>query len=327
MLTRTISLISIFILLCSCAHRPAIFSPRIKKAVSKSVLTSKPVRAKQVKKVSGFNSVDVEGVIDVSLHSGYSKPQVILYGDPRDLKQVQVFVTNQRLYVKVGKGYPDCGRITAVIHGHRLYAFKYKGVGVVKGTKLNSSSLALDIDNDGSTILKGHLALTTLNISGKGSTQIHGISNRGLRINMKGKPRVQLTGQTSLTSLNLTGSGWLSLYWVNSPFLRVCAYGSAKAQLAGIVDELHVELWDSAKFKGRYLRANRTFVKTHQRSIAEISTLKKQHSLASDASDIYYYNIPTMQTNFMAFNGAVLDMREWPQHDLEEYDRYNKHIP
>lgn len=324
---RIFSSITLLALLSSCAYKPAFLHPQpVKKAATKTTVISKPVRAQQIKKVGNFNRVDVEGVINVSLHSGYSKPKVILHGDPRDLKQVEVFVANHALYVKVGKGYPDCGPITAVIQGHRLHAFKYKGSGVVKGTKLNATSLALNIENDGSTILKGNIGLTRLEVSGTGLTRVDGISNRSLQVRMKGKPNVRLSGKTRLTHLNLAGSGWLSLYWIDSPFLNVSARGSAKTQLAGIVEELHVELWDSATFKGRHLRANRSFVKTHGHSIAEISTLKKQHSLATDVSDIHYYTIPEMQTNFMAFNGAVLDMREWAQPDLEEYDRYNKHI-
>lgn len=29
----------------------------------------------------------------------------------------------------------------------------------------------------------------------------------------------------------------------------------------------------------------------------------------------------------MAFNGSVLDMREWGQSDLKDFDRYNKQFP
>ena len=83
----------------------------------------------------------------------------------------------------------------------------------------------------------------------------------------------------------------------------------------------------SSQFKGRYLRAQRSFVKTHDQSVAEISAVNHQSNLATDASDIYYFNIPNTRADFMAFNGSVLDMREWSQYDTEEFTRYNKQFP
>jgi hypothetical protein len=88
-----------------------------------------------------------------------------------------------------------------------------------------------------------------------------------------------------------------------------------------------VELWGVAQFKGRYLRAQRSFVKTHDKSVAEISTVNHQSNLATDASDIYYYNIPNTRADFMAYNGSVLDMREWDRADMQNFNRYNKQFP
>ena len=102
---------------------------------------------------------------------------------------------------------------------------------------------------------------------------------------------------------------------------------AAKIQLAGIVNRLEVELWGAARFKGRYLRAQRSFVKTHDKSVAEISAVNHQSTLATDASDIYYYNIPDTRADFMAFNGSVLNMREWSLYELQEFTRYNKQFP
>jgi hypothetical protein len=93
---------------------------------------------------------------------------------------------------------------------------------------------------------------------------------------------------------------------------------------AGAVDVLDAELWDESRFNGRYLRGQRVFVKTHQRSVAEIAAVKRQHSLASDTSDIRFYNLSTMRADFMAFDGAVLDMRDLGLPYTQEYNPYNK---
>ena len=99
--------------------------------------------------------------------------------------------------------------------------------------------------------------------------------------------------------------------------------GNAFVQLAGIADRLDVELWGNARFRGRYLRANTLFVKTHDSSLAEVSAVKRQHTLASGSSDIHFYNIPQLKTDLMAFNGAVLDMRDWNNPWTQEYNQYN----
>jgi len=321
MLIRLLSLFIILISFTGYAQKP------IKGGKPPSGKAEKIMRSKLIKKVSYFNRVKVKGLINVSLHSNYSKPAVILRGDIRDLRRVSVHINNGILNVVLGKGDPDYAPVNVEIRTKRLNEFSYEGSGVVKGTRLNSSSLSLCIDNDQSTILGGHIALQSLKVRGSGLTKISGISNRALRVHVEGNPNVQLSGRTYLQELTLKGNGFLSFHWVDSPLTIIRACDAATVQLAGITDELHVELWGNAKFKGRYLRANRVFAKTHGRSVAEISAVVKQHTLAKDASDIYYYNIADMQTNFMAYNGAVLDMREWPLYALEEYDRYNKHIP
>ena len=122
----------------------------------------------------------------------------------------------------------------------------------------------------------------------------------------------------------MDNDGWLSMYWIKSKMLIVRGRGAAFIQLAGVADRLDVELWGKAQFHGRYLRANNAFVKTHNQSLAEIAAVNKQHTLASDNSDIHFFNIPSMKTDFMAFNGAVLDMRDWNMPLMQEYNQYNK---
>ncbi len=318
MLTRSLTLISIIFLMSSCAHKPAAPSQPIAKAAAKTQHTPK---------LAAFNRVDVKGLINVNLHTGYSRPKVILHGDARDLRHVKTTVINGTLYIVLGKGYPDYGSVTADIQGQYLNYFSYEGKGVIKGTQLRSSSLSLCLKNEGSTQLKGQLGIPKLEVHGTGLTKIEGLNSKSMTITTSGKPRLLLHGKANLTQLNLKGNSWLAFYWVNSPSLTVRAHGCSTIQLAGATDRLDVELWGCSKFKGRYLSAKRSFVKTHGTSLAEITTVDKQHTLASDSSDIYYYNIPNMHANFMAFDGSILDMREWPLYALEEYDRYNKHIP
>lgn len=312
----------------ACAHKPPVMSVVSPSQARVHVQSKKDPIVRISKKMQGYHIVQVEGMIDVSLHSGYSKkPEVILMGDSRDLTHVRAFVSQDTLNIIVDKGYPKCAALRAVIHGNRLSAFYYKGSGMIRAPKLNTNNMIISIDNKGETYLNGSLGLSRLYVSGTGPVKIAGISSRALEVHLKNSPRVMLSGKANLSRLDVKGQGDLSFYWVDSDKLCVKVHNRASVRLAGVVNQLHVDLWNHAQFQGRYLRAGSSFVKTHDNAVAEITSLNKQHSLAKDISNIYYYEIPNMQTNLMAKAGSVLDMRNLGLPNVEEYDEYNKSIP
>lgn len=318
MLMRVLSLLLITWMVSGCARhqKPEVILVPLTALAPTSCLQTHPLPA--------FNQVVVQGRVNVSLHTGYARPEVLMRGDPRDLTQAIIEVHNNTLLINLGEGYPRYGAVSAEIRGHFLNGFIYKGAGTITGTRLYSGLLNLSIDNPGNTTLAGNICLGNLVVKGNGTTRIDGVNATNLQLSMIGKPRVQMTGVARLNSLNLSGDGWFSLYWIKSDALKIRARNGTFLQLAGIVNKLDVELWDNAQFKGRYLRASRAFIKTHDHAIAELSAIKRQHTLATDASDIYFYNIPEMKTDYMAYNGAVLDMRDWHVYALQEYDRYSK---
>jgi hypothetical protein len=315
-------LIIMTFLLSNCAHHR-------KPSVANTKEPAPVVRTQQTRvMMESFTQVDVQGRINVNLHTGYKTPQLTLKGDPRELVQVQTMVRNGTLYVNLGAGYPQYGDVSIDIHGGTLNRFSYKGAGMVTGAQLYSRFLDLYLANQGTTRLGGSLGIQELTVDGNGSVLISGIKSYNMHVHLIGNPKVELNGTANLAELNIDGGGWLSLYWVQSKNLLIRAKKQAKIQLAGVVNHLDVELWGTAQFKGRYLRAKRSFVKTHQKSVAEISSVNHQSSLATDVSDIYYYNIPHTRQDFMGFKGSVLDMRDLKSPYInQKYDRYNKHFP
>lgn len=269
-----------------------------------------------------FNRVQIDGDIDVTLYTGATKPNVHLQGDPTDLAHVKMSVKYGLLLITVDKGFPHHGAMHVDIQTRYLNAFKYVGHGTIIGNNLRSTLLDLSIANKGSTMLDGQLAVRNLTIIGPGYTQIKGITGQMLKIKIKGNAHVQLAGKMDATSLNIT-DGWLSLYWIDSEALKIRARGHSFIQMAGRVQTLDVELWDNARFNGRYLRGSYVFTKTHNESIADVNVLKRRHSLATDTSNIYFHNLPDFRTDFMARAGSVLDLREWDVKGREEPTRYN----
>lgn len=336
MLKRNTWMLIVF-LLAGCAHHvqkaalpgaPVAKGSKVSQLprASKVSTTQPSTPTTQYRQVKGFSQIDVQGRVNVNLHTGFQKPEVILTGDARDLVQVKVVVADETLYIALGNGFPRFGTVHADVKGHLLTRLRYVGAGMLTGNRLYTPRVDMYLSNQGTTKLAGTIGLHTLDVTG-GSVQINGVSSRYLDVALHGKPKVQLTGYANLAKLDIDGNGWLSLYWVKSNMLTIHAKKAAKVQLAGAVNKLDVELWGTANFKGRYLRAARSFVKTHNKSVAEISSVNHQSTLALDASDIYYYNIPGTRADFMAYNGSVLDMREWNQHDFEDFTRYNKQFP
>lgn len=317
MLKRFLSLIFIALLITGCA--------RLARAPVSAIKPFPVVESsEQIRQMPAFNRVNVEGKLNVSLHTGYQHPSIILRGDPRDLSRISTRISDDNLFIAIGKRYPNYGPVSVEIRSHYLNAFNYKGAGVITGTNIHSGLLDLSIDNPGQTTLGGSLFLRKLVASGGGNIQLNDVNSQYLHLTIKDSTTVRIIGAINLSKLNLEGKGSLSMYWVKSDNLSICGKGTANIQLAGIVNTLELDLWDSARFYGRYLRARRAFVKTHDHAVADINALKHQHTLAMDASDIYFYNIPQTKADFMAYAGSVLDMREWHPYDLKEYNRYNK---
>ena len=313
MSTRFIVCLFIVSLLSACAPR----EPAIDLGGAGPIYQHRPV--------GHFNQITVEGVVDVQLHTGYSKPELVLHGDPRDLAYVSSIVNNNHLLLRF-TSYPKFGRVTADIHTKDLNAFTYKGAGVVKGERIHSRFLKVFISNPEKTILAGDMNLNTLVVKGPSLVEISGIRSPYLDISLDDKARVTLTGIAKLGKLDMHGNARLNLSWISSDYLMIRAKEKNVIQLAGSVNKLDLELGGSARFNGRYLRASRTFVKTYGNAVAEINSVDRQHTLASGASDIHFYNIPVMKNDFMAYNGAVLDMRDWNMPFMQEYDRYNKDV-
>jgi len=311
-------LMSMLLSSCFFHHKPVAVS-------EKNVVPKRLHHVKLVKHcVSGFSQVKIEGHIDASVHSGYAKPMVILRGDPRDLQQVVVETHGDTLLVNMGAGYPRHGPVKAEIRTRYINYLAYDGVGNLSGTKLRSNDLILDLNNNGITNLDGYLMLRKLTVRGQGLYKIGGVHSQYLVVDIDEEARVEMRGNTNLNDLIVNGDGRFSLYWVKGPCLRVRAHGHPAIQLAGVVSKLDVELHDRAMFEGRYLRADRVFAKTFDKSVARISAVHRQHTLASDQSDIYFYNLSEMRTDFMAYDGSVLDMRSWDLRGRKEYTYLNK---
>jgi hypothetical protein len=273
-------------------------------------LDAPPLMVEAVHDFQHVEKIRIEGPFDVDLHTGYRHHQAIVKGDQMALAHLEIKTNDGVLTFRCPQKCAEHGQIAIKIEVQRLRDFVYRGQGRITGTAIHAPLLNLSIRNSGVTNLGGYLGLRRVVLSG-GFTTLSGVKSRALFLTLKNHARLQLKGEVQLASLNLQTGSWLSMYWLKGDRLELRGRGDTVLQFAGAVNVLDVELWGHAKFNGRYIHAQETFVKTHDHAIAEISTWGYQHTLATDASDIYYFNVPKAQTDFMALNGAVLNFEDW----------------
>jgi hypothetical protein len=301
--------IPIFLLLTHCVEPPP--------PVSQPTVIQKGIT------LPNFTHVAILGAVNVQLHTG-CKPKIVLRGAPEDVAKVQIGGGGRLLRVMF-RGAPAPFGIHLDIYVPTLKGFSYKGVGRIRGEHLNTDALNLSLDNKGTTVLKGHIGLHRLKVKDGRLTRIEDVYSQHLMVQFIDKPRVILSGDVNLAYLNMQNGGIFYLKGVRSNRLKIRAGDNAIIALAGRATRLDIELWGKACFKGRYFRALDTFVKTHNHARASIVTLQRQHALALDDSDIYFYKIPMINASFMGDNGAVLDMIEWRRYLVgEDYSLYNK---
>ena len=269
--------------------------------------------------VNDFSYLDLHGNVDVTIKTGRPKSKLTLVGEPSLLQCTSAYVAENTLYIKGCIEDANIPKIQAIIEMRHLDRFTYQGYGNITANNINTNLETLSLDTSGKTLLTGKVRLNHLMLH-RGYLEIKGTSSPHLSIDLFNDARAKLTGIVSLRRLHLEGNNWFSLSWTDSPNLTIQAKGQSYVQIAGITNRLDAELWDHTRFNAKYLRVHRSFVKTHDNAVAEITTTAHQHTLATDASDILFYKLPKSQTNFMAFDGAVLDMRQLNDPNIDEPD-------
>lgn len=302
---RKLGWLGLVILLSACASKAPDFETR--------------AAVEAHRQVAHFEKIRIVGPFDVDLHTGHHRSNLVLKGQPEALSYLETEVKDNTLFVRCPQKCAQHGQLFLRINAARLRDFTYRGKGKITGFALHAPILNLYIQNAGITRLDGYLGLRRVIISGGGYTTLSGVKSQALWLRIKGRSKVQIRGEVQLAGLKLEDGAWLSMYWLKANRLELRGRGDTVFQFAGIVNVLDVELWGNARFMGRYMRAAETYVKTHDHSLAEISTWRHQHTLATDASDIYYFEWPRAKANFMAVNGAVLDFKEWCPATTDDY--------
>lgn len=258
-----------------------------------------------------FHTILARGDISVTLHQTSGPTYAMARGDDVDLAELEFKVENDWLKINLGKGYPKCAAVYIDVWVNNLHRILQRDQAKIIAHNLSSDDLEISMLGTTPMTVDGQIRLSGLRMGGKSHLEIAGVYTKFLTLKLQDDAYVKLSGTIGISEMTVSDNAWVSMYWVNTNRLELNYGGNAFVQMAGHVNVLDLELFDNAKFAGRFLRADRLFVKTHGFSVAQVAAVRSQHTLAMDRSNIDYFNIPLMKTDFMIQNAAVLDLREW----------------
>jgi hypothetical protein len=119
---------------------------------------------------------------------------------------------------------------------------------------------------------------------------------------------VVLNGHVAIDHLLAGSNSYVVAYWIESCESYIKARGNATITLGGKVDTLVIDVWDNAQVDACQVWARRAFVKTFNRSRADIRVFESMNIVASDCSNVYYYQDPCFQAPLLQGAGSVIKM-------------------
>jgi hypothetical protein len=273
-------------------------------------LWATPIVSKQFS-AQPFHAIDINGPINIQISSGQARYTMQLLGDQESLRHVYAAVKNGTLYLSLQPNYvlSKDSQLAAKVDLPFLDQLRYTGTGDVNAVNLSGVLNAI-VNGNGTIVLLGkNLNLHNLSVAGESNVHILGIDSNLLNVQDTGSGKVNLGGTMVLQNVLYNGTGPLSIYWVNSSHVNVTGNGQGRIFLAGIANMLDATLSHRTYLDAKYLHARRAFINTHDISRADVWTKCSLSTLATDASNIYYYNDPALSTgSYMGPPGAVIRM-------------------
>lgn len=254
-----------------------------------------------------FTKIKASGTMNLRVQTHSRGTWVRLHGDSRDLCHVRWSVKHNILTI-YSKQSDQHAPVDVIVNTPQLSSLSFDGQGTLTAKHLRSKQLDLHIHNKGFSTLEGNMNLHHVGLSGSGRVEIKSRNNHAMSLFLSGRVQTKIVGLTNLKRLYMSGKSYASLYWIKSQTLEVTMTDNARAQMAGMANLAYINMDKNSNLNARYLRATEAFVKTHDAALAKIAVVTTQHTLAKDQSNIYYFNPATYETDFMAKNGAVLDL-------------------
>lgn len=259
-----------------------------------------------------FTSVEADGWFDIDIIQDKHRHQLTVQGYDNIIHHLKADVKNGVLHLHMDQDYGKAEeqQIHVILRVPNLRHIRYSGHATIRAEKMETASMDVDMQESGDLRMGGKVALRRVNVGGNAKLHISDVSSEELNLKLSGSAMVDLEGKARIKEIQARDHSRLRAQWVDSPRLVAKLKDHATVNLAGKADLIVVTVCDKAHFLGKYLRAQKSFVKTYEQGLAEVNVLKSRNTLAHHDSNIYYYNDAQFEGDFMAEQGSVLDFQQ-----------------
>ena len=188
--------------------------------------------------------IRVEGPLNVKLNSG-PRAEMILLAPPPILSKIKIRHRPHQLKLSYQLSRKQLVVPTLIITTPQLQTFIYRGKGHLEAN-LYASALNVAIDNPMPSVLKGHLGLHHVVVSGGGTARFLGVNSSALDLTVRQASTVIMQGHMRLAHLSIKDNCRLFLNRMVANRMRIRAHGRTLFQLSGQVNQLDMTLWDRA---------------------------------------------------------------------------------
>ena len=311
-----------------------------------------------------FTNIKVNGHFQVQIFGTSDTNSVYLYGPNAAVREVNVRVTKDTLYLEQSKDAPgnmDCVIIRVGIRN--LKNLNQMGTGRIEGRLIRSSDLCVSSSGSGNIYLGGAFNVTriistgrgsislfgaitpvldittagsgSVNVSGNvgirsithhgyGDVNIVGANSDGLTVHADGKGKIGVNGRVAINEIDARDRTCVYIYYVNGDMLRAYATDHARIGLAGCTKNLYVDAGKGSRFDGHYLYTYDAYVRAHDAAHINVNGANKVFAAATENSSVYFFGSPNILTQFFRENGVVLPILTDKPRNARNYCPYYK---
>jgi hypothetical protein len=264
-----------------------------------------------------------DAIRQVSVQSSHHTLRILQVKNPSaNLKTVivRIGVRNLRNITNLGKGniygrniYSDCLTITecdcgsVILSGQmNLTKVKQLGSGTITVIGAITPCLSIEVKSNGSVNVCGRVGIQQIVNIGNGCVNVVGADSDSLTILARGNGVTSVKGYVNLKKVTACDRSCVFVFCVNSDALYVSQSDCSRVGLAGYVKNMNIDMIDSSRFEGQYLKGGVIYVKTRGTAHANVAPDRKIFAAAMNQSSIYMFGSPDIVSRYPNGGGVIL---------------------
>lgn len=163
--------------------------------------------------IKPFDTVSIEGDLDVHIQTAQSFYDVAVNGEPGDLKKLVIVVKDHQLLLKRPQDFSH-NKVSVVIYMWQLNGLTYSGAGEVECHNIQAHNLRIRVLDKGAVTLSGKAKQLHATVAGHARLNARGLKAATVYINTTGFGQAEVRNSRGLSALAADRS---SIYYYQDP--------------------------------------------------------------------------------------------------------------